>query len=80
MTASPTGEVIILLVSLCVFSFFLWQEITRRETTWRFRISDFFVKRPQNPDEKNGAAVAMGIVLIGLLLLLLFQRLNKLLW
>lgn len=79
MTASPTGEIIILLLALVALSFFLQREIVKNNSTWRFRISDFFVKRPAEPNEKNLAAVLLGFVMLGLLLFLLFQRI-MILW
>lgn len=74
MIASPLGEIIILLMAIFVLSFIVLQEIMSNKSTWRFRVSGFIVKRPQNPDEKNGAAIAIGCIFIVLLLFLLFQR------
>lgn len=74
MTASPSGEVVILILSLAMLVFFLFRELSdKKKSTWRLGLGDFFA-RPSHPQTKSIAAVILGAVFIGLIVILIIQR------
>ena len=80
MTESPLVEIVILLFTLIALCYILVSEISSKKPRWGFRLSDFIVKHPANPDEKNGAVLIFGLVFIGIVLFLLFQRFSAIGW
>lgn len=68
MTLSPTGEIIILIVSLVVLGFFLFREtFGQNKTNWRLGLSDFLVRPVNEPSGKSVAVVVLGVVFIGII-------------
>lgn len=76
MTASPSGEIVILVLSLVMLAFFLFREMSdKNKTTWRLGLADFLA-RPSRPQTKSIAVMVLGVIFIGLIVFLIVQRLG----
>lgn len=79
MTVSPTGEIIILIVSLVVLGFFLLREaFGQNKTNWRLGLSDFLVRPVNEPNGKSIAVLILGLLFIGIIFYLIAQRISVL--